>query len=67
MERPYLDLTELSDIFGMTRQSILNATSRGTFPVPTYKIGKQRVADKRVVTAYFERHAGEGMAFLQQK
>ena len=42
MEKPYLDLTELSALFGMKKSSLLNAISSERFCCPTYKLGRQR-------------------------
>ena len=62
MERPYLTLDELIDVFGIaSRSSAYNLISRQTFPVPTYKIGKHRVADKAVVEAFFDEKRAEGL------
>ena len=62
MERPYLTLDELIDVFGIaSRSSAYNSIARQTFPVPTYKIGKHRVADKAVVEAFFDEKRAEGL------
>jgi predicted DNA-binding transcriptional regulator AlpA len=53
MERPFINLNELSNLVGMTEQGVRNAITRGVFPIPTYKLGKNRVADKEVVRSYF--------------
>jgi|TARA_B100001093_G_C26741905_1_gene977090 hypothetical protein len=62
MERPYLNIDELADLFGMTKGSLLNSICRETFTLPTYKIGRQRVADRAVVEAFFEAKRAEGLA-----
>ena len=54
MEKPYLGVDELSHLMGMSQQGVLNAIHRDSFPIPTYKLGKLRVADKRVVEAFFQ-------------
>ena len=61
MEKPYLDLTELSALFGMKKSSLLNAISSDRFCCPTYKLGRQRVADRKVVEAYFAAKRDEGL------
>lgn len=51
---PYLNVDELTTLFGYKNSaSTLRAMSRGSFPVPTYKLGKFRVADREVVMQYF--------------
>lgn len=62
MDRPYLNLTELCDLFDMKKSSILNAISDERFCCPTYKLGRQRVADKEVVEAYFSAKRAEGLS-----
>ena len=60
--RPYYTSEELAELMGMSVQGLLNAVSRGNFPVPTYKLGKKRVADKTVVESFFEAKRAEGLA-----
>lgn len=64
MQKPYMSLNELSELVEMSPKSILNATSRETFPIPTYKIGRQRVADRHVVFAYFKTLRDQGLEKL---
>jgi predicted DNA-binding transcriptional regulator AlpA len=64
MNRPYLKTNELADLFGLTTKSLLNSIHRERFPVPTYKLGKFRVADKAVVAKYFELKTKEGLALI---
>lgn len=61
MERPYLNLSELSELFGMKKSSLLNAISNERFCCPTYKLCGQRVADREVVSAYFDAKRAEGL------
>lgn len=62
MERPYFNLAELAELFMMKESSLLNAISSERFACPTYKLGRQRVADRRVVEAYFEAKRADGMS-----
>jgi hypothetical protein len=61
MEVPYLNTNELADLFGLTVKSFHQSIYLQRFPVPTYKLGKHRVADKLVVAAYFDRHRAAGL------
>ena len=61
MEKPDLDLTELSALFGRKKSSLLNAISSERFCCPTYKLGRQRVADRNVVEAHFAAKRDEGL------
>ena len=67
MERPYFNLAELAELFMMKESSLLNAISSERFACPTYKLGRQRVADRRVVEAYFEANALTACLKLQPK
>jgi len=63
MERPYLTIEELVELFGFaSKNSLLNAIHLEKFSCPTYKMGKRRVADKKVVEAYFDAKRAEGLA-----
>ena len=62
-QKPYYTIEELADLFGYTNKgSLENAIYLERFSVPTYKMGKKRVADKLVVEAYFEAKRAEGLA-----
>lgn len=62
--KPYMKIEELADVMGMTPKGVLNSISRGTFPVPTYRLGKARVADRAVVQAFFEARRAEGLVSI---
>lgn len=51
---PTLGTKELSEVLRITPASIRNAISDETFPIPTYKEGKYRLADVRDVAAYMD-------------
>jgi hypothetical protein len=40
--------------------------SQDKFPVPTYKIGRQRVIDRTVLQAYFSDRGSDGMRKLKK-
>jgi predicted DNA-binding transcriptional regulator AlpA len=65
--KPYYTMPELADLLSMSRKGLLNAVSRGDFPIPTYKLGKLRVADKQVVEFYFEQKRAEGLSAITTK
>lgn len=61
-ELPYVSTEDLTILFGYKNtESTLRAISRKTFPVPTYRVGGRRVADREVVRAYFRRMRDEGL------
>ena len=65
MERPFYTSTELAELFGYANsKTLLNQCHRGKFEIPTYKIGKNRVADKEVVNLFFAKHRSEGLEKL---
>jgi len=61
MDKPYLTSVELADLFGISKGALMNSISRAEFPVPTYRLGRQRVADKIVVETFFEARRIEGL------
>jgi predicted DNA-binding transcriptional regulator AlpA len=67
MERPWIALKELADLFGMTLGSARNAIAEQRFPVPTYKLGKRVVADRHVVDAFFATRRAEGMKAVTRR
>lgn len=64
MEIPWISITEAAPMFGMTVSGIRNSIFREKFPVPTYRLGKQRVIDKVVLAAYFEKKKSAGLSAL---
>jgi hypothetical protein len=60
----WIDVNDAAHLFGMKHQSIKNSISRESFPVPTYKLGKRRVIDRKVLASYFAERSSEGMAKL---
>lgn len=67
MEKPYYTAPELAELMGMTVKSLHNALHAERFPIPTYKLGKIRVADKEVVRQFFAQKSVEGLQKLQPK
>lgn len=67
MERPWIGLKELADLFGLTLGSIRNAVAEQRFPIPTYKLGKRVVADKHVVEQFFATRRADGMKQITRR
>lgn len=49
-----LSLDQLAEALDMSKNTIYNQVSAGTFPVPTYVDGKKRYADYRDVASYLD-------------
>lgn len=60
----YIEMPELAEIMGVQYKSLLNSISNGTFQIPTYKIGKRRVADPQVVETFFQQRRDRGLREL---
>jgi len=54
-------MQELAEIMSMSLKGLHNALHNKQFPIPTYKLGKRRVADKEVVERFFDQKRSEGM------
>tara|TARA_R100001443_G_scaffold108702_2_gene119502 strand:- start:6035 stop:6235 length:201 start_codon:yes stop_codon:yes gene_type:complete len=61
MDRPYLTANEIAELFGISKGALMNSISREKFPLPTYRLGRHRVADKQVVEAFFKARRLEGL------
>lgn len=64
MEVPWISITEAAPLFGMTVSGVRNSIFRNKFPVHTYRLGKQRVIDKDVLKAYFDKKKAAGFLAL---
>lgn len=60
IDKPWVALKDVHEMYGMTLESARNSIARGTFPVPTYKLGRLIVIDKAVHEEFFaaKREAG---------
>lgn len=67
MERPWIGLKELADLFGVTLGSARNAVAEQRFPIPTYKLGKRVVADRAVVEQFFASRRQEGLKQITRR
>lgn len=64
-DRPWVALKDVHAMYGMTLESARNAIARGTFPVPTYKLGKIIVIDKAVHEEFFAKKREIGLRALR--
>lgn len=63
-ERPWIELKDLAPMLGVTPATAKNKISCKTFEVPTYKLGKKIVADRRVVEEFFNQKRLHGLSVL---
>lgn len=66
MNRPWLRLDEFAPLFNVTPDTAKNKIAMDTFEIKTYKLGREVVADRAVIDAYFERRRKEGLAALDE-
>lgn len=64
IEQSWILVRDAAPLFGMTFDSIKNLISQNKFPVPTYKLGRNRVIDKDVLQAFFEEQKAQGLKKL---
>ena len=64
VNRPWLRLEEFAPLFNVTPDTAKNKIAMETFEIKTYKLGREIVADRAVIDAYFERRRKEGLAAL---
>lgn len=59
-QTPWLRLRDVCHFYGCTMGTAKNKIMMGTFPVPTYKVGKEHVVDRVVHERFFlaKREAG---------
>lgn len=65
MDMPWVAVRDVCKMYGVGEATAKNKIHAGTFPVPTYKVGKVWVIDKAVHEAYFTRMREVGLAALQ--
>lgn len=61
-ERHWVEVKHICADFGLSFATAKNRIYFGTFPVPTFKVGKKIVVDRAVLNAYWERNRAEQMA-----
>ncbi len=64
-EPSWISLKDVCSCYGMNYESAKNAVRCGTFPVPTYKLGRLTVVDKAVHTEFFARKRRDGLLALK--
>lgn len=61
---PRLSMEQLAQVMGMSKGSIYNQVSAGTFPITTYVDGGKRWADYRDVAEHLDRCREEARASI---
>lgn len=64
MQRPWLVLEEFAPLFNVTPDTAKNKIAMDTFEIKTYKLGREIVADRTVIEAFFEARRKEGLLAL---
>jgi excisionase family DNA binding protein len=54
VERRMLGIQELTDYTGLSRQTVYNQLSAGTFPIKTKRMGRRLKWDRRDVDRYLD-------------
>lgn len=62
---PWVAVEDVCHMYGVTYATSKNQISAGTFPVPTYKVGKKHVIDRTVHESYFAHMREVGLAALK--
>lgn len=65
IEQPWLAVEDVCVNFGVSYATAKNKIGTGTFPVPTYKVGKRHVIDKTVYEEFFRRQREAGLRALE--
>ena len=63
-ETTWVALKEVCHEYGLTYKSAQNSVAYGTFPVPTFKIGRKTVIDKEVHKRFFDLKREAGLLAL---
>lgn len=64
-DMPWVAVKDVCKMYGLQYASAKNSIHLGTFPVPTYKVGKLWVIDRDVHEAYFRHMRQLGLASLK--
>lgn len=65
IEPTWMLLRDVCACYALTYESAMNKVHAGTFPVPTFKVGKHWVVDKAVHAEYFAQHREAGLLALK--
>lgn len=66
-ERVWVEVKDICADFGLSYATAKNRIYFGTFPVPTYKVGKKIVVDRAVLETYWRRVRADQMALFSAK
>ncbi len=62
---PWLTVKSVCRAYGVNFATAKKNILAGTFPVPTYKVGKLLVVDKEVHAEFFRKHRDAGLSSLK--
>ncbi len=62
---PWVAIRDVCHMYGVTYETAKNKIHLGTFPVPTYKVGKKLVIDRVVHEQYFMHYRDAGLLHLK--
>ncbi len=64
---PWFSIDQVYPVLGYrNRRAAVRAIRIGTFPLPTYLIGRKRVVDREVSLVFFKRHRMQGLEQLER-
>lgn len=64
-EKPWIELSEICEQYGITFRAAKFKVDNGSFPVPTYRVGKKIVVDREVHKRFFELKREAGLLALK--
>lgn len=64
-ETPWVTVESVCHLYGVKYEVAKNKIYAGTFPVPTYKVGKLHVIDRMVHEQFFQARRDTGLAALR--
>jgi hypothetical protein len=67
IERPWVTVEQACLLLDIKPKTASNQLSQGTFPLPTFKLGRTRAVMIEVISGYFERHVKDGLKKLDDR
>ena len=64
-EKPWVEVADVCDQYGLTFPSAKQSIVNEIFPVPTYKVGRKIVIDREVHKIFFELKREAGLLALK--